>query len=129
MLRRNIAATSLKMLMKNLYSVKCYDKFNMNVLTLSLWENFWWGLIYFDQFTTDIYQIQFQTSTSPISIMFIQFLFCRELTILLLKSKFILQKNYHKLTEITQWLRIVFLTVEWSTCAPEASGSSNTCFL
>ena len=22
----------------------------MNVLTLSLWENFWWGLIYFDQF-------------------------------------------------------------------------------
>ena len=51
MLRRNIAATSLKMLLKNLYSVKCYDKLNMNVLTLSLWENFWWGLIYFDQFT------------------------------------------------------------------------------
>ena len=22
----------------------------MNVFTLSLWENFWWGLIYFDQF-------------------------------------------------------------------------------
>ena len=50
MLRGNIAATSLKMLLKNLYSVKCYDKLNMNVLTLSLWENFWWGLIYFDQF-------------------------------------------------------------------------------
>ena len=50
MLRGNIAATSLKMLLKNLYSVKCYDKINMNVETLSLWENFWWGLIYFDQF-------------------------------------------------------------------------------
>ena len=52
MLRGNIAATSLKMLLKNLYSVKCYDKLNINVLTLSLWENFWWGLIYFDQFST-----------------------------------------------------------------------------
>ena len=50
MLRGNIAATSLKMLLKNLYSVKCYDKLNMNVLTFSLWENFWWGFIYFDQF-------------------------------------------------------------------------------
>ena len=50
MLRGNIASTSLKMLLKNLYSVKCYDKLNMNVLTLSLWENIWWGLIYFDQF-------------------------------------------------------------------------------
>ena len=51
MLRGNIAATLLKMLLKNLYSVRCYDKLNMNVLTFSLWENFWWGLIYFDQFT------------------------------------------------------------------------------
>ena len=50
MLRGNIAASSLKMLLKNLYSVKCNDELNMNVLTLSLWENFWWGLIYFDQF-------------------------------------------------------------------------------
>ena len=50
MLRGNIAATSLKMLLKNLYSVKCYDRLNMNVLTLSLWENLWWGFIYFDQF-------------------------------------------------------------------------------
>ena len=50
MVRRNIAATSLKILWKNLYLVKCYDKLNMNVLTLSLWENFWWGLIYFYQF-------------------------------------------------------------------------------
>ena len=51
MLRGNIAATSLKMLLKNLYSVKCYHKLNMNGLTLSLWENFCWGLIYFDQFS------------------------------------------------------------------------------
>ena len=36
----NIAATSLKFLWKNLYSVKCYDKSNMDVFTLSLWENF-----------------------------------------------------------------------------------------
>ena len=50
MARENIAATSLKMLWKNMYSVKCYDKLNMNVFTLRLWENFWWGLIYFDQF-------------------------------------------------------------------------------
>ena len=50
MLRRNIAATSLKISWNNLYSVKCYDKSNMNVLALSLWENFQWGLIYFDQF-------------------------------------------------------------------------------
>ena len=32
MLRRNIAATSLKIIWENLYSVKCYDKSNMNVL-------------------------------------------------------------------------------------------------
>ena len=48
MLRGNIDATSLKILWKNLYSVKCYDKSNMNVFTLSLWENFRWGLIYID---------------------------------------------------------------------------------
>ena len=50
MMRGNIAATTLKMLWKNLYSVKSYDKLNMNIFALSLWENFWWGLIYFDQF-------------------------------------------------------------------------------
>ena len=55
MLRRNIAATSLKVWWKNLYSVKCYDKSNMDVYTFSLWENFRWGLIYFDQF---IYYVQ-----------------------------------------------------------------------
>ena len=51
MARRNIAVITLKVLCKNLYSIKCYDKLNMNVFTLSLWENFWWGLIYFEQFT------------------------------------------------------------------------------
>ena len=50
MLRRNIAATTLKTLWKNLNSVKCFDKSKMNVFTLSLWENFRCGLIYFDQF-------------------------------------------------------------------------------
>ena len=37
MMRRNIAATSLKIVCKNLYSVKCYDKTNMKVFALSLW--------------------------------------------------------------------------------------------
>ena len=38
MLRRNIAATLLKTLSENLYSVKCYDTsiVNFNVFTLSL---------------------------------------------------------------------------------------------
>ena len=53
MLSGNIVATLLKILRKNLLSVKCYDKLNMNVLSLSLWENFRWGLIYFDQFRKD----------------------------------------------------------------------------
>ena len=56
MLRRNIDATSLKFLWKNLYSVKRYDKSNMTVFTLSLWENFRWGLIYFDQFSSKVPQ-------------------------------------------------------------------------
>ena len=50
MFRGNIAATSLKILLGNLVSVKCYDKSNMNAFTLSLCENIRWGLIYFDQF-------------------------------------------------------------------------------
>ena len=50
MVKGNIAATSLKMLWKFFYLVKCYDKINLNVYTLSLWENFGWGLIYFYQF-------------------------------------------------------------------------------
>ena len=36
---------------KNIYLVKCYDKSNMNIFTLSLWDVFWWGLIYFGQFS------------------------------------------------------------------------------
>ena len=47
MLRRIIASTLLKVLCKNLYSVKSY---NMEFLSLRLWENFNWGLTYFDQF-------------------------------------------------------------------------------
>ena len=42
-LRRNIAATSLKIVCKNLYSVKSYDNSNMEVFALSLWENFSWA--------------------------------------------------------------------------------------
>ena len=49
MLRGNIAATSLKILLENLVSVKCYDKSNMNAFTFSLRENIRRGLIYFDQ--------------------------------------------------------------------------------
>ena len=49
-LRGNIAATSLYILSENRFSVKYYDKSKMNVFILSLWENFQWGLIYFDQF-------------------------------------------------------------------------------
>ena len=56
MVRGNIAATSLKMLWENLYSVKCFDKLNMNVFTLSKCENFWWGFIYFDQFSSNYHQ-------------------------------------------------------------------------
>ena len=53
MLRRNIAETLLKILCKNLYTVKSYDKTNMIVFALSLWENISWGFAYFDQFTSD----------------------------------------------------------------------------
>ena len=45
-----IAATLLKIVCENLYSVNCYDKSNMSVFTLSIWENFRWSLIYFDEF-------------------------------------------------------------------------------
>ena len=41
-LRRNITATSLKIVCKNIYLVKCYDKINMNVL--NLWGKFQLGL-------------------------------------------------------------------------------------
>ena len=36
MMRGNIAATTLKMLWKNLYSVKSYDTLNMNIFALKL---------------------------------------------------------------------------------------------
>ena len=67
MLRRNIAAPSLKILWKNLNSVKCYDKSNMNIFTLSQWGNFRWGLIYFDQFIKGkrIYSSYFSLKSSP----------------------------------------------------------------
>ena len=48
-LRRHIAAILLKILCGNPNSVKSYDKSNMKVFALSLWENFSWGLTYFDQ--------------------------------------------------------------------------------
>ena len=38
MWRRNIAASWLKIVWKNLYSVKCYDKSKNNVFTLGLWQ-------------------------------------------------------------------------------------------
>ena len=45
MLRGNIAATSLKFLWENLYSVKG----NGECVFIKSIGNFWWGLIYFDQ--------------------------------------------------------------------------------
>ena len=44
-MRRNIAAISLKISCKNLYSVKRYDETNIKCFALSLW-----GLTYFDEF-------------------------------------------------------------------------------
>ena len=54
-LRRNIAATSLKILFKNLYSVKKYDKTNIMVFALRQREKCSWGLTYFDQFIYSIF--------------------------------------------------------------------------
>ena len=54
-LRRTIAAISLNILCKNLCSVECYDKANMRVCQLSLWENFSWCQTYFDQFMLTAY--------------------------------------------------------------------------
>ena len=48
MLMRNIVPTLLKIICKILYMVKCYDKANMGVCALSVWEIFSWGLTYFD---------------------------------------------------------------------------------
>ena len=52
MMRRNVAATSLKIVCKNLHSVKFYDKTNMNAFALSLCEKISWGLTYFGQFNS-----------------------------------------------------------------------------
>ena len=49
-LRRNIAALSLKISCTNLYSVKSYDETNLKVFGLSLWKKLSWGLTYFDEF-------------------------------------------------------------------------------
>ena len=43
MLKGNIAGISLKILWKNLSSVKCYAKSNMNVCRLSLWRISRWA--------------------------------------------------------------------------------------
>ena len=48
-LRRNIAATSLKISFVNLYSVKSYDETTLIVFALSLWKKISWGLTYFDE--------------------------------------------------------------------------------
>ena len=37
--RKDCADNSLKIVCKNLFSVKCYDKTNMKVFALSLWKN------------------------------------------------------------------------------------------
>ena len=51
MLRRSIAATLLKIVCKNFYLVKSYNKTNMKVFAVILLENFSCGLTYFDQFS------------------------------------------------------------------------------
>ena len=40
MLRRDIAASSLKILYEYFISVKNFGKINLNIFTLSLWENY-----------------------------------------------------------------------------------------
>ena len=48
--RRIIEAYLLKFACKIVHSVKGYDKTNFEILTVSLWKYFSWGLTYFDQF-------------------------------------------------------------------------------
>ena len=50
MLRRDIAASSLKMY-EHFDPIKRYGKSNMIVFVLSLWEKYRWGLTSFGQFT------------------------------------------------------------------------------
>ena len=49
MLRRDIAASSLKVLCKNFIPVKSYGKTNMPIFVLRLWKKYRWGLICFGQ--------------------------------------------------------------------------------
>ena len=51
MLRRDIAAYSLKILYENFNPLKSYGKTNMTVFVLSLWEKYRWGITSFNQFT------------------------------------------------------------------------------
>ena len=55
---RQIAGTSLTISRSNFNSVN--DKTNMKVLALSLWENFSWGLIYFDEFIYPVEMLKCQ---------------------------------------------------------------------
>ena len=50
MLRRDIAASSLKFLWANIDPVKSYDKTNIIVFASCLWEKYRWGLICFGLF-------------------------------------------------------------------------------
>ena len=58
MMRRNIAATLLKIVCKNLYSVKCYDKTNLKFFALSIWGknqqelNLFWPVYMYMDFKT-----------------------------------------------------------------------------
>ena len=56
--RRIIQAYLLKNAYKIVHSVKSYGKRNLEILTVSLWKNFSWGLTYFDEF---IYKIKYTT--------------------------------------------------------------------
>ena len=50
MLRRDIAASMLKILCQKINPIKSYSKTKMTVFVLSLWEKYRWGLTSFGQF-------------------------------------------------------------------------------
>ena len=68
-MRRNIAAISLKISCKNLFSVKTFDETNINLFALSLLEKVSWGLTYFDEFisTGDAYSTSLTQESGWIS--------------------------------------------------------------
>ena len=66
MLRRDIAASSLKIRLENFDPVKSYDKTNMTIFALSLWENYRMGLTSFGQFIIEVFILM----NSDISISF-----------------------------------------------------------